>query len=623
MCGIAGVIDRRTAKDATLARLQVMLDSIRHRGPDDHGTWASPADGVALGHRRLSILELSAAGHQPMVSACGRFVIVFNGEIYNHLELRKSLRTDWRGHSDTETLLACISQRGVEQALQQAVGMFAFALWDADEKTLTLARDRLGEKPLYYGWQGDVFLFASEIKALRSHPAFRREIDWDAACEFLRRNYVPAPSSIFKGIHKLPPGTYLTLAGSDVHARVLPEVRPYWSLGDAALSGIENPFRGTFDEAVDELEALVGTAVRLQAVADVPVGAFLSGGIDSSTVVALMKKQAAADVTTFSIGMSEKSMDESAHAASVARYLGTRHVAHTIEPAEALALIPRLAEIWDEPFADSSQIPTLLVSQLARREVTVALSGDGGDEFFLGYTHYPVLERLWRYRPLGKLPWRAGLSLVGPVTRRGALGALRRRAESIVTAWEQPDGLALNDYWKDRYRKRAVPLRHQGWAKSTELPALTDIPSSAALSDAGSYLPDDILVKVDRAAMAVSLETRAPLLDHRIVEFAYRLPTSYKLHNGQSKRVLREVLYRHVPRELVDRPKMGFSIPLANWLRTALRPWAEELLMSVPPDSPVFEKSQIALLWKEHLRGRDRTEQLWGILALVGFLRTN
>jgi len=397
---------------------------------------------------------------------------------------------------------------------------------------------------------------------------------------------------------------------------------PYWSLAGAARRGIENPFAGNFADAVDELESLVRKAVQLQSVADVPVGAFLSGGIDSSTVVAMMQSATTSKVTTFSIGMPDARMDESQHAAAVARHLGTNHVEHIIQPHEALDLIPRLTEIWDEPFADSSQIPTYLVSKLAKQHVTVALSGDGGDEFFLGYPQYRLYEKLWRTRPFGKLPWRTFNAVLTPFAKHQSINQLLRRTNSVVSAWCQSDSQALNRYWMDRYRQGSVPITEQQSSKMLDFPTLPDAATTAGIWDAGTYLPDDILVKVDRASMANSLETRAPLLDHRIIEFSYQLKKSYKIQGDISKKILREVLYRQIPKKIVDRPKMGFSIPLAAWLGNELRPWAEELLGQIPLDSEIFNKPMIDRLWKEHLSGqRVHTEQMWGVLSLLGFLK--
>ncbi|MBC7404993.1 MAG: asparagine synthase (glutamine-hydrolyzing) [Cytophaga sp.] len=629
MCGFAGFIQNNVGQESMSAMMEGMLKSIRHRGPDDGGIWIDEQHGVALGHRRLSILDLSPAGHQPMESADGRLILVFNGEIYNHLDIRRLLEKSnllpirgWRGHSDTETLLACFSVWGVEKTLKLTVGMFALALWDKFEQSLTLARDRVGEKPLYYGWQNGVFLFASELKSLRVHPAFSGEIDWHASSTFLRLNYIPAPSSIYHEILKLLPGTFLKLTQANVKQRKCSEVIPYWSQVDIARHGMENPYTGTFADAVDELEILVRQAVQLQSVADVPVGAFLSGGIDSSTVVAMMKSATTSKVTTFSIGMPDVKFDESKHASAVAKHLGTNHVEFTIRPQDVLDLIPGLSDVWDEPFADSSQIPTYLVSKLAKQQVTVALSGDGGDEFFLGYGQYALYQKIWKTRYLGKLPWDFVFDALLPINKGFRASSLLRRAKLLVNAWRQNDVQALNRYWMDRYRQGKVPLMEQHGVKMLGFPVLGDAATTAGLCDAGSFLPDDILVKVDRAAMANSLETRAPLLDHRIIEFAYHLPIQYKLGNGIGKRVLREVLYRHVPRKIVDRPKMGFTIPLGGWLVNELRPWAENLLDQIPDDSDHFNKPMIDQMWREHLSGQCvHTEQLWGILSLLGFLK--
>lgn len=628
MCGITGVIESSHSRLLTAEVMSSLLNPIHHRGPDDFGMWIERQCRVALGHRRLSIVDLSPAGHQPMHSSCGRFVIVFNGEIYNHRELRERLETanhvpagGWRGHSDTETLLACFEAWGIEKTLQATVGMFALAVWCHADRALILARDRMGEKPLYYGWQNGAFLFGSELKSLKAHPAFDGEIDWDAAGSFLRHNYIPAPSTIYIGILKLMPGTYLKLTQEHVRQNAIPEPVNYWRLSDVAIDGLQHPFKGSFTDAVDELEGLIRQAVQLQSVADVPVGAFLSGGIDSSTVVAMMQRATSAEVMTFSIGMPDAGMDESVHAAAVARHLGTRHIQHVIQPREALSLIPQLSDIWDEPFADSSQIPTFLVSQLAKQNVTVALSGDGGDEFFLGYPQYELYRKLWKMRYLGKLPWDMAFSALAPIAKLTHINQLLHRGKSLVDVWRKPDIASLNQYWMDRYRGGELPLNRQYSLKSASYPYLPDPATAAGLWDANVYLPDDVLAKVDRAAMANSLETRAPLLDHRIIEFAYRLPPEFKLAASSSKRVLREVLYRHVPKEIVDRPKMGFSIPLGSWLKQELRPWAEELITQIPTGDGMLNKAAIFALWQEHLSGRRvHTEKLWGILMLASFL---
>lgn len=622
MCGIAGIIDPTgTAHAVNVFRVNAMLTKIAYRGPDGEGTWAE--DSVTLGHRRLAVLDLTNAGHQPMASACGRFVIVFNGEIYNHLDLRLSLNTNinWNGHTDTETLLCCIAEFGIEATLKSAVGMFAFVLYDRQKKILTLARDRAGEKPLYYGWQNGVFLFGSELKALRVHPMFQGETDWGVATTFLRLNYIPAPATIYKNVFKLRPGTTLRLTSADVLRKSLPDSRPYWSLDEAASNGLQNSFNGTFNDAVDALDALIRRSVKLQSVADVPVGAFLSGGIDSSTVVAMMASATTSNVMTFAIGMPDPKMDESRHAAAVAAHLGVNHTQHIIQPHEALQLIPKLNDIWDEPFADSSQIPTYLVSKLAKEKVTVALSGDGGDEFFLGYPKYLLYEKLWRLRFLGKLNWRAAIGVLEKFSKNEHFADSLQRAKSVTRAWQKPDVTAFCRYWEDRYRLGGLPLTQESAICSSIASIFLDPKEASGHYDAGQYLPDDILVKVDRAAMANSLETRAPLLDHRIIEFAYSLPLEYKLSGGIGKKVLREVLYRYVPKEIVDRPKMGFSIPLDTWLRTDLRDWGEEQIRRIPNDHFHIKKQQILKTWNDHLNGKVRTEQLWGIFSLLAFVK--
>lgn len=627
MCGIAGFLHRDAPEPgASLAR---MLRAIAHRGPDAEGAWLDAERGLAMGHRRLSILELSNAGSQPMTSASGRYVLAFNGEIYNHAEIRARLDHEgyspphgWRGHSDTETLLEAMAAWGVAEALQTSVGMFALALWDRESASLTLARDRMGEKPLYFGWQGSAFLFGSELKALRAHDAFAAGVDWDAANDVLRLACIPAPRTIYEGIRKLAAGHMLTLDATHASRRSTPDSAAYWSLVQAADAADRNPFGGSYPEAVDTLEALLRRSVRLQSSADVPVGAFLSGGIDSSTVVALMQQVAGSRVTTFSIGMEDAAMDESPHAAAVARHLGTDHVAHVIQPAEALAIIPRLPTLWDEPFADASQVPTYLVSEIARQRVKVALSGDGGDELFLGYPQYPLLQDVWRSRALRHLPWSMGLAGASAFANRGSERTRQRvrLASAVVGGWRQSDVLALNRYWMDRFRDDMGALRRSTTSGKPVAYHRRTSAETAALADAAVYLPDDILVKVDRASMANSLEARAPLLDHRIVEFALSLPLQYKLAGGTGKRVLRDVLYRHVPRALVDRPKKGFSIPLHRWLRVEMRDWVEALLARISPESPVLDVGVVRALWDEHRRDeRDRTDQLWPVLSLVAW----
>ncbi len=646
MCGIAGFLGPapgRTPDDARVA-LEAMGQAIRHRGPDDAGVWCDVEAGVGLVHRRLSIVDLSAAGHQPMLSASGRYVLIFNGEIYNHLELRDQLADAapaWRGHSDTETILAGFEAWGLEATLRRSVGMFALAAWDRQERELTLARDRLGEKPLYYGWQGDVLLFGSELKALRAHPAFVAPVDRDALPLLLRHNCIAAPRTIYRGIAKLVPGSLLTVAPG--RRDVAP--RRYWDLREVVARGLAQPFRGTADEAVDELEALLGRAVRGQMMSDVPLGAFLSGGIDSSAVVALMQAGSSRPVRTFTIGVPYAQYQEAEHARAVARHLGTDHTELEVTAQQALDVIPRLPELYDEPFADSSQIPTFLVAQMTRRDVTVSLSGDAGDELFGGYNRYVLARSLWSRFQRVPRPLRAGLGRavtgVDPATWSRLLGPLQPRL---------PGGLAQANVG-DKLHKAADVMgarsaddlyRHlvSHWLEPTRLlPGATEPDTVLTTPDLQprtdgfihrmmaldllAYLPDDILVKVDRAAMGVSLETRVPMLDHRVVEFAWTLPLEYKLRDGVGKWPLRQLLYRHVPRELIERPKMGFGIPIDAWLRGPLRAWAEDLL---DPARMLregwFDPAPVQARWQEHLSGRRNWQyHLWDVLAFQQWLR--
>lgn len=643
MCGLAGFLGAHAGEGAA-ALAQAMADAIRHRGPDDAGVWTDDEAGIALAHRRLSILDLSPTGHQPMLSASGRWVIVYNGEIYNHEALRRELERagaapQWRGHSDTETLLACIEAWGVDQALRASVGMFAFAAWDRAERALVLARDRMGEKPLYYGWQGDTFLFGSELKALAAHPAFRREIDPDAVALLLRHNCIPAPWSIWRGIGKLPPGTWLTVSARAREA----EPKAYWSLADVAEAGQRDPFDGDMHSASIELERVLGDAVAGQMMADVPLGALLSGGIDSSSIVALMQARSSRPVRTFSIGFHEKQFDESAHAAAVAAHLGTDHTELFMGSRDVLDAVPRMPQMYDEPFADSSQLPTSLVMALARQQVTVALSGDGGDELFGGYNRYLMVPRAWSRLRLMPQPLRGALGrlLLGVSPRQWdrlgtplarALGQahlgdkLHKLGRSLRQARTIDDlYLALVNEWDDA--EAMVPAAAQArtlLARRDAWPALQAPEHRMMALDAMTYLPDDILVKVDRAAMAASLETRAPFLDHRVVEFAWRLPLAHKIADGQGKAVLRRLLYQHVPRALIERPKVGFGVPLDAWLRTDLRDWAESLLSEQAlRDAGLVEPGPVRAAWAEHLSGR-RTfgHRLWSVLMVQSWLET-
>ena len=664
MCGLAGFLGSVIAgADGTNSILRCMSDTLLHRGPDDAGLWFDNEQRVGLGHRRLSIVDLSPAGHQPMVSASGRFVVAFNGEIYNHLKLRDELEQippsppfsprgcknlceakrgilKWRGHSDTETLLAGIEAWGLEDTLKKSIGMFAIALWDRQTCTLTLARDRMGEKPLYYGWQGSgnerVFLFGSELKALKAHPAFAAVIDRGALCLFLRHNNIPAPYSIYQGIAKLEPGCLLTVS----LAKPVPEILKYWDTVEVARAGVAHPFAGTSLEAVDALENLAKDAVRQQMMADVPLGAFLSGGVDSSTIVALMQAQSSRPVKTFTIGFNEAGYNEAEHANAVARHLGTEHTELYVSPQQAMEAIPRLPTLYCEPFADSSQIPTFLVSQLAKQHVTVSLSGDAGDELFCGYNRYQLTNKLWKKISLAPAPVRVllakGIKSVSPSAwnRFAALFPGEGKYATLGDKLHKGAGVLASTSIDDLYLGLVSNVRNpEEWVIGGHEPAtcLTGLrPELAGLSsvermmalDAISYLPDDILVKVDRAGMGVSLEGRVPFLDHRLVEFAWSLPLKYKLRDGQTKWTLRQVLYRYVPRELIDRPKMGFGVPLHEWLRGPLRDWAEDLLNeSRLQQEGYFYPAPIRQMWEEHLSGRrNRVAQLWNVLMFQAWL---
>lgn len=613
-----------------------MVAAIRYRGPDDTDVWCDAAAGLALGHARLSVLDLSPAGHQPMHSVSGRYVLVLNGEIYNHLQLREELRgISWLGHSDTETLLAAVETWGIEKTLRGLIGMFAFALWDRVERRVILARDRMGEKPLYYGWCEGVFLFGSELKALAAYPGWRGEIDRGALACYMRYAYVPLPHSIYAGIRKLIPGTYMVLSETD-RAGFLPEPHTYWSALDAPrqpeLSDVSD------DLAVDELEALLRRAISGQMMADVPLGAFLSGGVDSSTIVALMQVQSPRPIKTFSIGFSEAEYDEAGHAKAVAAHLGTKHTELYVSAADALAVIPRLPSIYDEPFGDSSGIPTHLVAQLARQHVTVALSGDGGDELFGGYNRYFWGRSIWqRFGPLPvglrRLIGRT-LTALSP-ERWDELGGFLRtwlpRDLQMATPGDKIHklaGIIDADNPAELYRRLVSQHRDPGSLVigTTESPIWADeqvrgldrqdVSERMMFHDLVGYLTDDILTKVDRAAMAVSLETRVPMLDHRVVEFAWRLPLRMKIRNGQGKWIVRQVLDRYVPKQLIERPKMGFGVPLDTWLRGPLRAWAEALLdESRLRREGYFHPAPIREKWAEHLSGRRSWQYwLWNVL---------
>lgn len=649
MCGIAGFLDSdgRGSRAELEVVASAMASTLTHRGPDGSGAWVDERVGLALSHRRLAVIDLSDGGRQPMTSASGRYVVTFNGEIYNFRKLRAELEAQgkapaWRGHSDTEVMLAAIEAWGLQSAVKRLIGMFAFALWDRDEVRLFLVRDRLGEKPLYYGWMGSVFLFGSELKALQAHPRWSGEIDRNVLSLLLRFNYIPAPYSIFQRINKLMPGTMLKIeVGRPGH---LPKPVPYWSAHTVAEAGLREASTDlSEDRTIDKLDALLREAVAQQMVADVPLGAFLSGGIDSSTVVALMQAQSDRPVKTFTIGFQEAAYNEAEAAKRVAQHLGTDHTELYLTPQETVNVIPDLPALYDEPFADSSQIPTFLVSRLARQHVTVSLSGDGGDELFGGYNRHVWgrrLSGLIKHVPSGIRrvgsrvitsisPQRwdnlfRGMAALAPtrITETNAGDRLYKLGEilngepaafykEIVSLWKDPESVVIDS--------------HEPMASAAEDPVFGgshDLTARLMYLDMANYLPNDILVKVDRATMGVSLEARVPFLDHRVVEFAWRIPISMKIRQGIGKRVLRRMLGRYVPSALTDRPKMGFGVPIDRWLRGPLCDWAEALLAEDRLQREGFFKAQrVREKWREHLSGRRNWQyHLWGILMFQAWL---
>ena len=646
MCGIAGFFEPVHTHDADEFQsiLLGMTDRIRHRGPDDSGYWADIASGIALGHRRLSILDLSAAGNQPMPSADGRYVTVYNGEVYNFVELRDRLETErkapiWRGHSDTEVILAAIAAWGIEKALKRMNGMFALALWDLKERRLTLARDRAGEKPLYYGWQGGTLLFASELKAMAAHPAWHAVVDRSALASYTRFGYVPAPKSMFQGIQKLCPGSFISFS-ADASPHVQSVQQQYWSAVQTARSGLENSLILSDGEATDTLEKTLSRAVRLRMVADVPLGAFLSGGIDSSTIVALMQAQSSRPVKTFTIGFREADFNEAVIAKSISHHLGTDHTEFYVTARQAMDVVPRLPDLYDEPFGDSSQIPTFLVSQMARHHVTVALSGDAGDELFGGYNRYFQLKAIWKrianWHPSGLNMAASALRNISPAIwdtanralpahiRQPALGDKMQKLADVLSV-KDPNHIYQNlvSLWKNT--SRIVLDSHESGALPAERMRdlqIDDLIDRMMLVDFITYLPDDILTKVDRASMGVSLEARIPLLDPSVIELAWQLPQSQKIRDGQGKWLLRQVLYRHVPKNLVERPKMGFSVPIADWLRGPLRDWAEALLdQRRLKEEGWFNCQEVQRMWHTHQSGRRNFQHyLWAILMFQAWL---
>ena len=644
MCGITGFINYNNSIKVRPVVLG-MNDKLTHRGPDDNGVWVEENIGIGLGHQRLSIIDLSEQGRQPMLSESGRYIIAYNGEVYNFPDLRNELQKGhvFRGHSDTEVMLAAIETWGLMAAVKRFVGMFAFALWDRDEHILHLVRDRIGIKPLYYGWINGAFVFGSELKALRAYSGFNQPIDRKALTLFMRYNCIPAPYSIYEGISKLLPGHVIKFFR---HSKKL-EIKKYWSARSVAEQGTISPFEGSEGEAVEQLDKLLREAVKCRMISDVPLGSFLSGGIDSSTVVSLMQAQTSQNVKTFSIGSTISDYNEAKDARKVADHLGTDHTEIYVSPEEVMAVIPRLPTLYDEPFADSSQIPTFLVSELARKHVTVSLSGDGGDELFGGYNRHAWAPRIWNR--IGRWPqfFRKGLSTAigslspelwdtvfqninsvfpGRFDHRVPGYKMHKLAEVLpadsaaemykilISHWKDPSVLVLGG-------EEPLTMRTNSAAKL----ATSDFVRYMMLMDLTTYLPDDILTKVDRASMGVSLEARVPLLDHRVVEFAWRLPVDMKIRNGQGKWILRQVLGKYVPGKLVDRPKSGFGIPIDSWLRGPLRDWAEALLdKSRLRQESFFNPEPIRQKWAEHLSGkRNWAYHLWDVLMFQAWLEKN
>ncbi|HWX21813.1 MAG TPA: asparagine synthase (glutamine-hydrolyzing) [Candidatus Binatia bacterium] len=641
MCGIVGFWDssRQAGQDELEETALAMASVLRHRGPDDQGAWAEEEAALALGHRRLAILDLTHEGHQPMRSADQRYVLVFNGEIYNFKSLRNDLKQRghvFRGRSDTEVVLAAFCEWGLVPALERFTGMFALALWDRQERKLHLARDRAGEKPLFYGWTGGVFVFGSELKAVRAHPRWRAGINRGALALLVRYGYIPAPHCIYDGLYKLPPGCCVTLAESDLGTRRTPEPAAYWSAQILAESAAANPFGGSEEEAGERLRELLFQSVRQEMVADVPLGAFLSGGIDSSLIVALMQAQSRRPVKTFSIGFLEEKFNEAPFAKAVAAHLGTDHTELYVRDRDLQQVIPRLPRIYDEPFADPSQIPTVVLCLLASASVKVSLSGDAGDELFGGYDGYGKAQRVWR--EIRRIPLPVRRRLAGGLKSCAAVGLNREivcgsvrhilnRVRNLADLLPAPTDRAL-------YQMLMSPNRDsQQWLRDANAPEtqfettstwdrLPEPLQRMSSLDFVSYLPDDILVKVDRAAMSVSLETRIPLLDSRVIEFAFHLPVSFKQKGNQGKWLLRQILYQYVPRALVDRPKRGFAAPIAEWLRGPIREWAEHLLGETRlRQEGFFDARQTRQKWREHLSlKRDWSPGLWHVLMFQAWL---
>jgi len=632
MCGVTGLWSSLDCDHEAIA--STMADQIASRGPDDVGIWSAKNDGLVLAHRRLSVIDLSSYGHQPMISSCGRYVISYNGEIYNHLDIRELLSAEadfsgWKGHSDTETLLEAISYWGLEATLKKLNGMFAFALWDNKSKRLYLARDRIGEKPMYYGTLKSTFVFGSQLKSLSVHPCWQGNIDRDALSLFMKYGYVPSPFSIYEGIKKLPQAHFIVVSDG---GNSISEPKCYWNLDSNSEHTISYEYN-SIQSVTDNLESLLHDSVKRRMEADVPLGAFLSGGIDSTMIVALMQKISKNPVKTFSIGFDEDSYDEAGHSKKVAQHLGTDHYELYVSPEDTMSVLPKLSGIYDEPFADQSQIPTYIVSELAKTQVTVSLSGDGGDELFFGYDRYFQVHSWWRKLRLVPLPVRKLISFTLINIPSGFLNALlllpskftvkhlRDRILKFARLIDAPDWLTFYDrvITQSNYPKPLVlnasknnDFLNQFKQKIEGLP----IPEKMMYLDKILYLPDDILAKVDRASMAVSLEARVPFLDHRLVEFASQIPFKYKFRDKQGKWILRKLLYRYVPKSLVDRPKMGFGVPIEYWLKGPLSDWADNLLDEETLDKQgFFDSALVRKMWREHKEGKRRWHvQLWRLL---------
>lgn len=640
MCGVTGFWMTGAQSDAETLRDTVtrMTDALMHRGPDSGGVWTDEGAGIALGHRRLAIIDLSETGHQPMISRDKRFVLTYNGEVYNFGELRAELERDgamFRGSSDSEVILAACARWGVENAVRRFVGMFVFALWDCRERRLHLVRDRLGIKPLYWSLQDGLLLFGSELKALRAHPRCPKSVDRDALAGYMRHNYVPAERTIYRNVHKLRPGHILTVTAAGGAA-----ISCYWDALEVAVSGMAARTEMDEKEGLEALTGLLEDAVRCRMVADVPLGAFLSGGIDSSLVVALMQSQSSRPVRTFSIGFREADFNEAHHAKAVAEHLGTEHVELYVEPEHAIEVIPSVPDWFDEPFADSSQIPTYLVSELTREHVTVSLSGDGGDELFAGYNRYlhavslmqgvtgmPHWFRRSAARVMTSVPprlWDMAFRLVPQRWRPRQAGDKVHKLAALLRQTQESVYLGLVSHWQDPSQvvRDATEPRGVMWDPTLARRFQNPVEHMQYL-DTVTYLPDDILTKVDRTSMAVSLEARVPLIDHRLVELSWKLPPRMKIRDGQSKWALRQVLYRHVPSELIDRPKMGFGVPIDHWLRGALRDWAEDLLQAPFLESEgYFQAAPIRQKWEEHISGRQNWQYLlWDVLMFQAWRR--